>query len=480
MSEREFDVVVLGAGPAGEVAAGRLADAGLEVAIVEQELIGGECSYWACMPSKALLRPGELLAEARRIPGVREAISGELDVRAVLARRDETVHDLDDSSQLPWLESKGIVLVRAHGRLEGERRVRATRSGTGGGELLAARRAVIVATGSSALLPPIDGLREARPWTNREATVAKRVPGRLAILGGGVVGVELAQAWATLGSQVTLIEAGDRLIAREERFASEQVADALHERGVDVQVGTEAVAVRAAGGEVTVELEHGGPMRADELLVAIGRRPNTDELGLETVGLEPGGSIPVDDAMRATPAGEGAAGDDSAAGDAAGASDWLYAIGDVNGRVLLTHMGKYQARVATDTILGKDARATHDGPTSPRVIFTDPQVAAVGHTLASAQEAGLRVRAVDVATQANAGASYYGRTGTPGTVRLVIDEDRRTIAGATFTGFEVAEFLHAATIAIVAEVPLDRLAHAVPSFPTRSEVWLYLMNQLGY
>jgi dihydrolipoamide dehydrogenase len=467
MTERAFDVIVLGAGPAGEVAAGRLADAGLEVAVVEQGLVGGECSYYACMPSKALLRPGELLAEVRRIPGVREAVTGELDARAALARRDEVIHDLDDSSQVPWLEDKGVVLLREHGRFEGERRVRA------GDELLTARRAVIVATGSSALVPPIDGLREARPWTNREATTAKQVPARLAILGGGVVGVEMAQAWSSLGSQVTLIEAADRLIAREEQFASEQVADALHERGVDVQLGVKAVAVRAADGEVTVELERGGPVRADELLVAIGRRPNTDELGLETVGLEPGKSIPVDDAMRAR------IGADAAEGGST-ASDWLYAIGDVNGRVLLTHMGKYHARVAADAILGKDARASHDGPISPRVIFTDPQVAAVGHTLASAREAGLDVRAVDVPTQGNAGGSFYGRSETPGSVRLVVDEDRRVIVGATFTGFEVADFLHAATIAVVGEVPLDRLAHAVPSFPTRSEVWLYLLEQLGY
>ena len=453
MSEREFDVVVLGAGPAGEVCAGRLGDGGLSVALVERELVGGECSFYACMPSKALLRPGELLAEVRRVPGVREAVEAGLDVPAVLQRRDEIIHDLDDSGMLPWLEKHCVELVREQGRLDGERRVLA------GDQTLVARRAVVVATGTSALVPPIDGLRDAAPWTNREATTAKETPERLVVLGGGVVGVEMAQAWRSLGSQVTLIEAADRLIAREEPFASEQVEQALREAGVEVRVGVKAGAVRGSGGALEVDLEDGSTVSGDELLVAIGRRPNTTEIGLDTVGLEPGKPIDVDDSMRA--------------------KEWLYAIGDVNGRALLTHMGKYQARVAADAILGNEARATQDGAGSPRVIFTNPQVAAVGLTLDAARQAGLNVRAVDVPTQGNAGASFYGRDDSAGTSRLVIDEDRRVVVGATFTGPEVADFLHAATIAVVGEVPLERLAHAVPSFPTRSEVWLYLLEELG-
>ena len=453
---RSFDVVVIGAGPGGEVAAGRLADAGLEVAIVEDRKVGGECSFWACMPSKALLRPAEALAEARRIPGAAEAIDGELDVGSVLERRDEIIHDLDDSSQLPWLEERGIALFRGWGRLDGEKRVVA------GEETIEVRRAIFLAGGTTPAMPPIDGLADAEPWTNRDATTAKEIPGRLIVMGGGVVGVEMSQAYSSLGAEVTLIEGGLRLLPHEEEFACEEVTEALEEMGVDIRTGQNATAVRRADGEVSVTLGDGTTVTGDELLVAVGRRPQVAGLGLESIGLEPDGYIEVDEHARVA------------------GRDWLYVIGDLNGRAAFTHMAKYQAAIAADHVLGKDSAAQHgaDGPLAPRVIFTEPQVAAVGHTTKTAEEAGLSPRVVDIPTSGNAGGSYYGR-GARGTSRFLVDEGRGVLVGATITGSEVADFLHAATIAIVGEVPVARLRHATPAFPTRSEIWLKLIEELG-
>ncbi|MCK9920930.1 NAD(P)/FAD-dependent oxidoreductase [Frankia sp. AgPm24] len=475
------DVIVLGAGPAGENVAGRCARAGLAVAIVERELVGGECSYWGCIPSKTLLRPGEVLAAARRVPGAAAAVTGQLDVAAVLARRDELVSDYHDDGQVPWLTERGVELVRGTGRLTGRPREVRVSLADGGQRLLVASRAVVLATGTRATIPPVPGLAEAEPWDNRSATGARHVPRSLVVLGGGAVGAELAQAFRRLGSEsVTVVEGAPRLLAREEEFVGDEVRAAFEAEGITVLVDTRATAVhrppahRADQRRPQVSVQVTGPagvvreLVADEILVAAGRTPATDDLGLETIGSRPGGFVEVDEHLRARAVPQG----------------WLYAVGDVCGRALLTHMGKYQARIAADVIVGRHdsagrpARDHADGRAVPRVTFTDPQVAAVGLTERAAREAGLAVRAVRVPTGGVAGASVRGR-GAVGTSMLVIEEDRRVVVGATFTGADTQELLHAATIAIVGEVSLDRLWHAVPAFPTVSEVWLGLLEEYG-
>jgi pyruvate/2-oxoglutarate dehydrogenase complex dihydrolipoamide dehydrogenase (E3) component len=459
-----YDVVVIGAGPAGENVADYARQRGLTAAIVEAELVGGECSYWGCMPSKALLRATEALAAARRVPAAASAITGEVDVEAVFRSRDAFTSNWDDAGQVSWLEGSGIDLVRGHGRLAGERTVEVT-AVDGSVTRLEARRGVVIAVGSRAAVPPIDGLAEVMAWDNRDITEAKAAPARLLVLGGGVIGVEMAQAMRRLGSEeVTIVEALDRLLSTEEPFVGDEVAAALEADGIRVELGVRAerASREGADGPVTLTLSDGRRLTGDELLVAVGRRAPTDDLGLATVGVEPGrgGFIEVDEHLRVP-------------GQA-----WLYVIGDANGRALLTHQGKYQARLVGDALAGIDVDpAWADHRAVPRVVFTDPQVAAVGLTERQARDAGTDVLTVSYDVGHTAGGALLGK-GIGGTAQLVIDRERRVILGASFVGPGVGESLHAATIAIVGGLTIEQLWHAVPAFPTLSEVWLRLLEEV--
>ncbi|WP_226533483.1 dihydrolipoyl dehydrogenase family protein [Microbacterium paraoxydans] len=466
----EYDLIVLGGGPVGENVADRAVQGGLTAIIVESELVGGECSYWACMPSKALLRSAQALRAAQHVAGASQAVTGKLDVRAVFERRDSFTSNWSDDGQVKWLDSAGVDLARGHGRLTGEREVTVT-DADGTERVLRARHAVAISTGSDAVIPPIDGLRESAPWTSREATSAEELPESLAVIGGGVVAVEMATAYAALGSKVTVI-ARSGLLGGMESFAGERVAAGLKELGVDVRTDTGTASVRRGADGVTVTLDGGEEITATEVLAATGRSPRSGDIGLDVVGLEPGRWIETDDTLRVP------------------GSAWLYAVGDVNGRVLLTHQGKYQARAAGDVIVARaqgddvdDAPwgrhvATADQAAVPQVTFSIPEVGSVGLTEAQAVEDGIAAKAIDYDLGWIAGASLY-EDGFEGQARLVIDTDRDVVIGATFVGPEVAELVHAATVAIVGEVPIARLWHAVPSYPTVSEIWLRLLEGYG-
>lgn len=450
-----YDVIVIGAGPTGENVAGRAVRGGLTVAVVESELAGGECSYWACMPSKALLRPAAAVSEANHVRG---AGGARLDAGEVLQRRDEFAHHWKDDAQVEWLKNAGADFFRGLARISGDRVVKIADTE------LRARQAVVVATGTRAVVPP--PLAGARPWTSREATSAHEVPESLAIVGGGVVGCEMAAAWSALGTRVTLLARGG-LLERLPGFAGDLVAKGLADSGVDVRLGV-GVTSAVRDGAVTLALDDGTTVEAAEVLAATGRAPRTDDIGLESVGLTPGSWLEVDDTMRVTAADGG----------------WLYASGDVNHLALLTHMGKYQGRICGDAIA---ARAKGEEPTVrdrssktcvPQVIFTLPEVAAVGLTREEAEAAGHTVRVVEYEIGDVAGAKLFADD-YKGHAQMIVDEETKTILGMTLAGPGVGEMIHAATIAVAGQVPLDSLWHAVPSYPTMSELWLRLLETYG-
>ena len=466
MEIEEYDVVVIGGGPAGENAAQYAVEGAsvngtaLTSAIVERELLGGECSYYACMPSKALLRPVAVADVTADLGGVSTAHAAP---KELLERRDYWVSHYDDSGQESWADGADIAVLRGDGRLTGERTIRVTSAE--GERTVRARHAVVLATGSGATVP--DLFADALPWDSRDATGVVEVPDRLVIVGGGVVACEAAVWMSALGSQVTLLVRGHRLLARSEPFASEAVLTGLRGRGVTVRLGTEVTAVRRTGPAATgLGRVHGGPvslttsagdLEADEVLLAIGRAPRLGDLGLDAVGLTP----------------------DDVTGDRL--PEWLYAVGDASGGPPLTHWGKHRARVVGARIA---ARANGDVAWEPdreapvpQVVFSDPEVASVGLTEAEAREAGHDVVVSRVATASAAGTGLL-RDHVAGQSQLVVDAGSRLLLGATFVGPEVGELVHAATVAIVGGVPVHVLRHAVASYPSASELWLRLLEEL--
>ncbi|WP_062651688.1 dihydrolipoyl dehydrogenase family protein [Streptomyces maremycinicus] len=470
----QWDVIVLGGAAAGENAAQYATQySGLSAVIVESNLLGGECSYWACMPSKALLRPVEVIDAARSLPG----LAATLDPQAVLGHRDTVIHHLDDTSQVDWALQSGIDVVRGYGRLAGERTIDvALPDGTT--RRITARHAVVIDTGSRPFLPDIDGLPAALPWSSQDVTTMREVPGRVVVLGGGVVACEAATWLRGLGAEVTIVHRSTRLLTRHEPFAAAEVTDELRRSGVRLLTGRSATRVQRPqaqatgrghirGGEVHLTLDDGSELAADELVVATGRTPNTTDIGLPAVGLTAGGYLHVDDHQCVQGTGGG----------------WLYAIGDVCGRALLTHMGKYQARIVGEVIA---ARATGAGelPSAaqghrgmPQVVFTNPQIGSTGLTEQQARDAGLDIDTVEYDLAALAG-TYVMRPDYRGRAKLVIDRTDDTIVGATFAGAGIAELVYAATTAVVTRIPLSALWHVVPCYPTASEVWLRLLETL--
>ncbi len=448
MAER-FDVILLGMGPGGEAAAGRLVKGGKKVAVVERELIGGECAYWACIPSKTLLRGTEAKSEANRAFGT---TTPTLEMKELFDYRDYMIRNLDDSGQIEGYERKGVTVLKSEGRLSGPGKVEVN------GETLEAEH-VIVATGSESNLPPVEGLDEVPVWTNREVTTTREVPGRVLIVGGGPNGVEASQWLSRFGSEVTIVQSPERLMNREDPEAGQLIEEALEEEGIRVLTGRKAVRTRKNGEGTVVELDDGTEIETDVVVIAAGRKPRTEGIGLESVGIEPDGKgLPIDDHCRLN------------------GTPGLWALEDVTGVALFTHVALYQGRIVADNILGKEQRADYRG--IPRVTFSDPEVAACGFTEERAREEGIDVATATLDVTKAIARPWTYEENPRGTLSLIADRERGVLVGAWAVAPLAGEWIHQASQAIRAEIPLEKLLDSVAQFPTYSEAYLAALERL--